>query len=582
MFAYLKFLFQRQRRKLRREVRLIVVLTSQYVDRHVWGKWRQLGIIRRLVLIWWGILAVLVIGLVWQFNQLTGPFRHVAVAKDASYSEGGVGSIKIINPVLPESQPASDVSSLIFSGLVRYNDKGELEPDLATSWDISADGKTYTFHLRKGVTWHDGVPFTSQDVVFTLAAIQNPDSRSPLANSWQGITADPTGDLTVVYHLPNAYPPFLNYATQKIIPRHLLETIEPSALRANDFNQKPVGTGPYKIKNFNAADKQINLAANAKYYGGEPKIGQVEYHWYDDDASLHEAYAKRQILGFGGVQSTQIAAVSRLPNLKLHSYNQPTQALLILKNTQPILKDKTIRSAINLAINREQIIKEVLAGQADPSAGPLLPGQLGYSGKYQLAKTNVNQAKSLLDQAGWLLVGQWRQRDGQTLSLQLETRDSTESARVADEIKLELATVGIDVKINKTDLTSLQQSYIRPRNFDMLLYGYNLGADPDVYAFWHSSQGSDPGLNLPIYNSPVADKALEGGRINPDKQVRIGKYQTFQQQWQADVPSLPLYTPDYDYGLSSRVVGPGGKRLINPEDRFYHIERWTIAAEPVR
>ncbi|HSX14637.1 MAG TPA: ABC transporter substrate-binding protein [Candidatus Saccharimonadales bacterium] len=583
MFAYFRFRFQRQRRRLRREFRVLASWSRNYINRHIWGKWRQLGIIRRLVVVWWGLAIALVLALLWQSGQLSKPYHHISQAKGAVMAEGSVGQIKVINPVLPDTQASADVSRLIFNGLVRYNTKGALEPDLATSWDISADGKTYTFHLRRGVKWHDGVPFTSEDVAFTLAAIQNPDSRSPVAPSWQGITADPIDELTLVYHLPNAYPPFLAACTQGIIPRHLLESIEPSALRANDFNQKPVGTGPYKISSFESAGHRVMLTANNDYYGGRPKIHQFEYRWYDSTSKLHEAYAKRQILAFGDVEPSQISQIAGLPNLKLHTYSQPNQSILIMRNSQTILRDKNVRAAINLATDRNQIINDALVGQADISAGPLLPGQVGFAGKLQLPKTNLEAAQKLLDQAGWVKGNDgFRAKDGQVLELTLVTRDGGVWPQVAGDIKTQLARAGIAIKVRTADLETLEQTYIRPRNYDLLLFGYQIGPDPDVYAFWESSQGSDPGLNLAVYNAPIADKALEAGRINPNPQVRKGKYLTFQQQWLADVPSVPLYSTDYIYAASSRVVGISGTKLMDPTDRFYNIQNWTIAEAPVR
>lgn len=581
MFAYFRFRFQRWRRRLRREARVLASWSRNYIDRHIWGKWRQLGLSRRFLVGWWGLMVLMVMGLIWQIGHITQPFRPVPIDKNAVYREGGLSQIKIINPVLPDSASSADVNRLVFSGLVRYNSRGQLQPDLATSWEVSADGKTYTFNLRKGVTWHDGVPFTAQDVVFTLAAIQNPDSRSPVAGSWQGITAEPVGDHKVVYKLPNAYPPFISACTQGIVPRHLLESVEPAALRANDFNQKPIGTGPYKLTKFDGPGKRVMLEANERYFGGKPAMAKAEYHWYDTPTQLREAYAKRQILAFGGISPAELDEVDDLPNIRLKSYVQPSQSLLIMRDTHPILKDVAVRSAINLAIDRSQIIEEALAGQAEPSSGPILPGQLGYSGKHQLPKTNLNKAKQTLDAAGWVGAGT-RSKSGQALKLNLVTRDGGVWPVVAREVKEQLQQVGIQVEVTTVDLASLQQTYIRPRNYDLLLFGYQIGPDPDVYAFWHSSQVADPGLNLAVYSSSIADKALETGRVTSSQLVRSGKYLTFQQQWQSDVPSVPLYTPDYIYGVSSRVVGVKGNELVDPTDRFDNIEHWTIAEGPVR
>jgi len=582
MNSYFWFRLGRWRRRLRRDFRLYVSWSRNYINRHIWGKWRQLGLSRRSITVWWSLMAVMVVGLWLQTSALVRPFHTITAAPDAVFSEGGLGEVKIINPVLPDSTTANDVTSLIFSGLTRYDNHGNLVPDLATSWQVSADGKSYTFHLRQGVKWQDGVPFTSHDVGFTLAAIQNPDSRSPLANSWQGVTIDTPDDFTVVYHLPNAFPPFLASTVQGILPAHLLESSDPSALRASDFNQKPVGTGPYKIKELLPTDNQVVLEANDSYYGGKPNISEFDYHWYDSAAQERAAFAKHQILAFGQVVPGDIAATSKLPNLRLYDYSQPDETLLILRNTQTLLKDQKIRLAIALAVDRTSIIKNVLSNEATPVASPILSDQLGYKGKYQLPKLNVAQANQTLADDGWVLQNGVRQKSGQKLQFNLVTRSGGVDAAVANAIKSQLAKVGIKLTVQTTDLTTLEQTYIRPRNYDMLLFGYNIGPDPDVYAYWDSSQASDPGINLAAYNSPVADRALESGRVNQNTQVRVGKYLTFQQQWQADVPSVPLYSQNYTYAVSDRVVGVSAGRLIDPIDRFYNVQQWAIAAAPVR
>lgn len=582
MFSYIKFRFQRQRRRLRRELRIMVGASRDYINRHIWGKWHQLGLSRRLITVWWGLAALMVVGLLWQTTALTKDLQPIGQDMNAVLGEGGIGPVKIMNPVLPEGSSSNDVNRLIFSGLTQYDSHGRLVPDLATSWESSADGKTYTFHLRRDVKWDDGVPFTSQDVAFTLAAIQNPDSRSPLGNSWQGITAEPQGEDTIVYHLPNAYPPFLAATTQGIIPAHLLETTDPSALRASNFNQAPVGTGPYKVKSFLPDENEVILEANEKYYGGSPQIGEIDYRWYDSAADERVAYAKHQIMAFGGVKPSDLATTEKLPNLRLYHYAQPVETVLILRNTQAILKDPSVRAAIALGINRAAIIKHQLHNEASPVASAILPGQLGYQAQFQLPKSDVDKAKTTLTNAGWVLAHGVRTKDGHPLKLTLVTRSGGVDPAVAEAIKQQLSQLGIAVTVQTADLETLEQTHIRPRNYDMLLFGYNIGSDPDVYSYWDSSQATDPGLNLAAYSSPLADKALETARVNSNDKVRAGKYLTFQQQWQTDVPSVPLYSLYYTDAVSDKVVGPSGTRLVNPADRFYNIQHWTIATAPVR
>jgi ABC-type transport system substrate-binding protein len=177
MLDYLRFKYRRQARRLRRDIRIWRRWSANYIDRHIWGKWHQLGTNRRFLLVWWTIFAVALIGLTSQYTELLHYNRIIISEAGGSYTEASMGDLQVLNPILPGSNIEMSANRLIFSGLTQYNSDRKLVPDLATKWEISSDGKVYTFHLRKGVKWQDGVPFSSTDVAFTLAAIQNPDSR---------------------------------------------------------------------------------------------------------------------------------------------------------------------------------------------------------------------------------------------------------------------------------------------------------------------------------------------------------------------------------------------------------------------
>lgn len=577
MSSYLKFRLSQDWRRFRRELRLIRAWTINYLDRHIWGKWRQLGIIRRLVIGWWGLCILMLLMLTSQIGRLSDSRMVDRPVAGGRYSEGYVGEIKTINPILPESAAASDVSRLVFSSLVRYNPKRQLEPDLATSWEVSADGKAYTFHLRHGVKWHDNVPFTAQDVAFTLAAIQNPDSRSPLAASWQGVSATIKDDFTIIFNLPNAYPPFLANTTVGILPRHMLETVEPSTLRAADFNQNPIGTGPFRVKSFSTSPREIILSANDSYYNGRPMLDEFAFLGYDNIASQIDAYAKRQIVAMSRVDASDLVKTTSLKNVRYYELNLPDETAVFFKTTQPQLADKAVRSALGQAIDRAGLITKVFDGRATALYNPILPGQLGYSPKYHQVAYDANAGSHALDAAGWIIGKDGiRTKDGKKLSLKLVTSSGGMYPEAAEFVKYSWMKLGVEVTVTLANKTALQQTYIRPRNYDVLLFGINLGADPDVYSFWHSSQAADPGLNLSAYASTAADRALENGRINSDTDVRAGKYLAFQAAFQADNPAVILYSPAYIYAASDSVHGIINRRPVEPADRFWGIERWTV------
>ncbi|HSX01540.1 MAG TPA: ABC transporter substrate-binding protein [Candidatus Saccharimonas sp.] len=578
MFDYVRFRYRRMVRRFRRDLRLLERWAINYVDRHIWGKWHQFGVVRRFLLTWFGVLAITVIGVVQQTGGLQRAEQIAVPALGGTYSEAAVGRVQTLNPVLPESELSGDINRLIFSGLTRYNANRTLVADLAERWEVSPDGRVYTFYLRKNVKWQDGVPFTSADVAFTLTAIQTPDSRSPLASSWQGVTVETRGDYTVVFTLPQPLASFLDSTTIGIVPRHLLESIDPSQLREASFNQQPIGTGPFQLKTFAPSAHEIALTANPHYYGGRPNIADFIFRFYDTPEAAMTAYAQHQVTSPGRVLPTEASRRGQLVGLSDYDLTLPEETVLFFQTTDDVLKDKDLRGVLSRSLQRGAIASQATAGQGVVVSQPLLPGQLGYTPKYGLTSLSPEAAAAALDGLGWTQsrAGAVRQKAGQPLKLQLVTLSGGELELAAKEIRRQWAKLGIQVELKTVDATDLQQTYMRPRNFQLLLFGINLGADPDVYPFWHSSQAKDPGVNLSSYASADADKALEAARVKTDPVVRAGKYDSFLKAWNADAPAAILYETAYQYAVSEDVAGITASRLVTPADRFYNVEHWTV------
>ncbi|HUD11043.1 MAG TPA: ABC transporter substrate-binding protein, partial [Candidatus Saccharimonadia bacterium] len=275
-------------------MRILRLWSVNYWNRHIWGKWHQVRLVRRFLLLWWLVVAVALVGVWQQIGSLTSLIKYAVAESGGTYSEAAVGTVTTLNPLLPESETASDIDSLIFSGLTRYNSRGQIVPDLAT-WTISPDGLSYTFHIRHGVKWQDGVPFTAGDVAFTLTAIQNPDSRSPLESSWQDVKVTTDGQYTVIFTLPQPLSSFLDSTTVGIVPEHLLANVDPSQLALASFNQHPVGTGPFELKTFAPSAGEIELTANPDYYLGRPKLDEFDFKFYNSTQATLTAYAQNQV-----------------------------------------------------------------------------------------------------------------------------------------------------------------------------------------------------------------------------------------------------------------------------------------------
>jgi peptide/nickel transport system substrate-binding protein len=534
-------------------------------------------VVRRFLLIWVGIVIIAAIALVAQISNLENKGRSPEPLSGGSYSEAAIGSVQVVNPLLPDSA-SSDVDKLIFSGLTRYDAQGHLTGDLATAWDVSPDGKTYTFHLRKNVKWHDGVPFTATDVAFTIAAIQNPDSRSPLASSWQGVKVDTKGDYTVVFTIPTPLASFTDSTTIGIVPRHILEGVEPSQLREADFNQNPVGTGPFIMKSFAPAANEITLSANPNYYLGKPRLDSFTFRYYP---SAHEgllAYERSEVVSPGRIDAAQLSEAASDTTLAFYDSDLPEETTLFFQTTDNTLNDATLRKILSQSVDREALLKQAEGGEGRVVTQPLLPGQLGYTAKYALPSLSRDDAKKALDAAGWKADPKTgvRQKGADKLQFNLATLKGGELETTALALKSQWDAIGVKIDVIAVGQDELQQTYMRPRNFQMLLYGINLGADSDVYAYWHSTQAKDPGVNLSGYASADADKVLEAGRISSDPRVRTGKYDTFLKVWNGDAPAAVLFQTLYRYGAAKTVHGITAQRLITPADRFFDVQKWTV------
>lgn len=583
MLDYLSFRYRRSWRKLRRFWQRSRTRLTGYVEAHVWGRWHQLRLVRRFVLAWGGLLILALAGVAWQVHRLEQSALMLVPKPGGTFVEAEVGQAKLLNPVLPDTPAASDINALVFSGLTKWGPGRKLLPDLAQSWEVSADARTYTFHLRHNVKWHDGVPFTAADVLFTLTAIQNPDSRSPLASSWQGVTAESPDQYTVIYHLPTSYPPFIDSTTQGIVPRHSLESVDPSLLRTAQFNQQPVGTGPFKISSFQAAAGQVTLVANSHYFGGRPKLDRFIFKLYDTPDEALDAYAKQQVTSAGRVVAADQERAEREADLVFYDDALPSETMVFFNMNDGLVSDHALRQALAEATDRQRLIDQSEPSLATPEDQPILPGQPGYTNAYRTDKFNLAAARSALDADGWKLGRNgWRSKGGKTLELHMVTVQDPTLQNLANNLAKQWKSIGVKLDVKAVGLDEFEQSYVKPRNFQLLLFGVSIGPDPDVYAYWHSSQASDPGLNISQYKSADADRGLEAGRLKSDTQLRGIKYNSFLKAWDADQPAIVLAAPVYRYGVDASVGGIVAGPIVEPSDRFWNVVQWTVRRQAVR
>ena len=517
-------------------------------------------------------------------------YKHLTIEvpkTGGEYIEGIVGQPLYINPAISQTSEAdSDLTQLIYSGLFKYNKDGNIVPDLAESYSISDDQKEYRVSLRKNVTWHDGKPLNAQDVFFTFNILQDASYKSPLHQSLQGINVSVVDDYTVVFSLKNPYVGFLNNLTVGILPKHIWENIAPEKFALAEYNLHPIGSGPYAFsdlqKNSDGTILTFKLVAFKNYYDGAPYISNITFNFYPDDDALITGYNKKEIMGMGSLPPQNIKDIKNIKSTNINQLVIPRYFAVFLNQTKSLaLADDNVRKALDLAVDRQEIIKNILYEKGIALRSPFFPQMNGYVDEG--TQPDMEGAKKILDDAGWKLDKDEniRKKSGTKLEFELVTIDWPQLTQTADMLKAQWEKLGVSVNIKVLTVSDLQQNYIRTREYDALLLGQEISFNPDLYLFFHSSQKSDPGLNLSLFDNKSADSLLESMRQETDQSKRIESYQKFQAILAQEVPAVFLYGPYYLYPTNTTVRGIDVQNINNPQQRFVDVNKWFVKTKRI-
>ncbi|MDB5164038.1 MAG: hypothetical protein JWS12_656 [Candidatus Saccharibacteria bacterium] len=579
-----KLRFRRLYRRRRRQVEDLGVSAEENIELHFFKRLARLADVRRFVVAWLLLVLLLIGGVIFQAKALGKYYEVVKPQPGGVYTEGILGQFTDANPLYASGAVDSAVSRLLFSSLFRYDDQNKLVGDLAQSITADDKGVVYTVHLKPRILWHDGMALTSEDVAFTYKTIQNPDAKSSLGNSWQGITIATPDRSTVVFTLPNPFSAFPQTLTNGIVPQHLLNGIPVTRLRSIAFNtQDPIGSGPFKweaveVSGIDPADREqrIALVPNEQYYAGKPQLNKFIIRAFSDEKRLADSFSKQELTGAVGLTSVPEAGSKSYAQ----AYNIPLtgEVMVFFKSSDDIFADGKVRKALVMGANPGAIIQG-LGFPVIVANEPLLKGQVGYDKTLVQAGFNVAAANSLLDSDGWLKNDKGiRVKGGHPLSFKLFSQSNSEYAYVTQALQKEWRAIGVDAQVILQQDTDLQTT-ISFHNYDALLYGVAIGSDPDVFAYWHSSQAdvrSPNRLNLSEYKSSVADQALEAGRTRSDATLRTVKYRAFLDAWRNDAPALALYQPRFLYLTHGTVAGFKPDVMNASTDRFTNVQNWMI------
>jgi peptide/nickel transport system substrate-binding protein len=502
--------------------------------------------------------------------------------------EASIGNISSLIPNITSDSASHEVGDFLYNGLVTLGRDLELRGDLARSWTFSKDCLTLDFQLRDNVRWHDGRPFTADDVVFTWETTMNPKTPSPYKSDFQDVdrveAVGPHG-VRVTYKRPYAKA-LLSWAVP-ILPRHLLERwVTAGKLREAPQNwTAPVGTGPYRFKEMKSGEK-IVVVANQEYFGGRPPISRIVYRIIPSQATIFlEVKAKGvDVAGLTALQykrQTEYPAFEKAYNKFRYPGSGYTYFGMNLKD--PRFADRRVRLAIAHAINKQELLDGVVLGLGRPSTGPFRPGTWADNPTVKGVPYDPERARALLAEAGWKQphTEGLRVKDGQPFTFELLTNQGNdERKKVAEIIQASLREVGIGVEIRILEWAALLKEHIKKRQFEAIVLGWGTGSDPDQYVVWHSSQMGPDHLNHISYSNPEVDALLEAGRASCVQADRVRFYQRLHQVFADDQPVVFLYWRDALPVVSARIhgiqPGPAGIKW-NFADWFVpkHLHRYT-------
>ena len=480
--------------------------------------------------------------------------------------EGIIGTPRFINPVLATSDQDKDLTSIVFAGLTRKNSQGHPELDMAESITESDDKLHYTVVLKKNAQFHDGIHVTSDDIIYTVSLIQNPIIKSPHRVEWEGVTIEKTSDQEFTFSLKKPFPLFMDILSLGILPKHIWKNLSEDQINLSDYNIHAIGSGPYKIKSVttnSGIPDTFTLTAHKKYTLGRPYVDTIIISTYLNEKYLLRAFESGEITRLYGVAPEKVETLS-IPKTAIHTSLLPrTFAVFFNPNKSTILSDKNVRLALQMAINKDAIVTEVLHNY-----GKVINDPYPFDEAITPSVYNIEGAKNLLASNKTL------KKASSTLQITLATANTDEMKKVAEMIQSDWGKIGVHATISVYEVSDLNQSVIKDRDFEALLFGTITKTPSDLYAFWHSSQRTYPGLNISNYVSKKLDTNLEILRTNDDELTRVSAYEAVKKEFEEEVPGIFLFAPSLIYLTNDKVTSPLPSYSFDTSSRFGLIETW--------
>src|SRR5919202_3438445 len=456
-----------------------------------------------------------------------------------------------LDPRLSKNTSGFRVKELAFNGLVAINPDYSPVPDLAEKWD-NPDDKTWVFHLRQGVRFHDGSNLTANDVKYSYESVLDQSFNSPARAFYLSVDKiDATDTNTVTFTLKSPFAPFLSYMDLGIVPR--------AAGAKSDFGNKPIGTGPFKVDAWNTGDS-VDLSAFDNFSGGRPNLDRVRLKVVPDNSARVVALESGDLDFVQSPLSPQdVAREQSGGKLKVDRTPAAGYTYVNLNTADPILSDKKVRQALSHLVNKQQIIDTIYKGIGKPANGPIVPGMWAYSADVPSYDYSPDKAKQLLDDAGWKAGGDGiRARDGQRLSLTVRTHsEDPDRKQLIQVLQSEFQNVGIEATTNTVEFPAFFQD-VQDGKYQVAVLGWLNLSDPDRATFRQFT--IDGTANYGKYRNEQVDALLKQARTTLDQSQAKSLYANAVKQIVDDAPYIFVQYQEYIAMYTPKLQG----YVINP------------------
>lgn len=495
-----------------------------------------------------------------------------------------------LNPLLGTQTVDFDLSMFWAAYLFRYDDRNQLVPELAVreptlqNGDISADGLAVTYHLRRGVKWHDGARFTADDLVYTWQQVMNPKNLVVTRLGYDVITKiDRRDDYTVVVHLKRRFSPFvttfftLGTHPDSILPRHLLARY--ADINRVSYNNLPIGTGPFRIVSYEKGSL-IRFTANNAYWRGPPKLRRIDYHIIPSDNTILMMAQTHDIDFYYRASETQAASLRSVPGMRVVVSPFIRFADLGLNAGVTALRDARVRRALAYATDRRTLVDKVTHGIALRADSDQPPFYWAYNPRVQRYDYDPRRAATLLDEAGWhpRSAGGIREKNGQPLRLTLVGFTGSATATEAETlVQQEWREIGIDVAIKNYPSAELYATLgsggiEQAGKFDVVFENWSNGTDPDDSQLFGCAMAPPAGWNIYHFCNRAVDAALLRGLSNYDQASRKAAYARVQETIAEELPIIVLW---YQRDLSLINTDFHNYKPAHASTPFWNTWEWS-------